>query len=132
MANGTSTDTGYLTVTVSTAGMGLPVEGAVITVIRETEEGRYIERILFTDRNGRTETIELSAPPRGNSMSPYMTDDYSEYTVQTEKEGYYPVENLKVPIFGGQTTLQQVSLIPLPLGYQPKPQIITDTEPQNL
>ena len=132
--NQNNTDTGYLIIQVSTAGMGLPVEGAHVTVSRESENGNYVERVLVTDRNGRSEKIELAAPPRSNSMVPSDLEDYSKYTVQTEKEGYYPVENLEVPIFGGQTTLQQVSLIPLPLGYQmqPQPQIITDTEPTDL
>ena len=91
-----------------------------------------IDRILVTDTNGKTETIELSAPPRENSLSPSNIDSYSKYTIQTEKEGYYPVENLEVPILGGQTTIQQVALIPLPLGYQAQTQVFIDEEPADL
>ncbi len=123
-----SMSNGYLIVQAFKAGMGLPVEGAKITV--KNEEGGDIERILETDRNGQTEKIVLSTPPIGNSLSPSNTDNFSKYTVQTEIEGYYPVENLQVPVFAERVTLQQVNLIPLPLGYIAQPQTINDKEPE--
>ncbi len=122
-------DTGYLIVQVYTAGMGLPISGAYVTVKLKTGEAY---RVLVTDINGKTEKIALSAPPGENSLNPSNTDSYEEYTVQTDKEGYYPVENLNVPILSGETTIQQVALLPLPLGYQIKPQIFVDEEPANL
>lgn len=125
-------DSGYLIVQVYTAGKGLPVSDAHVTVSSYTENGANVERIMTTDNNGKTEKIELSAPPRANSMSPEGTNDFSRYIIQTEKEGYYSVENLEVPIFGGQTTIQQVSLIPLPFGYQRATEIFVDEEPADL
>lgn len=127
------TDSGYLLVQVSSAGKGLPIEGAHIT-ISKTEENQQetVERVLLTDRNGQTEKLTLPAPSRENSQTPSGTDNYSTYKIQTEKEGYYPVENLEVPIFGGKTTIQPVALIPLPLGYTASPIIIDDKEPQDL
>ena len=118
-------DTGYLVVQVNTAGMGLPVGDAHVMVSSKDKT----ERILTTDRNGKTETIALSAPPRANSMSPGGTENYSNYRIQTSKEGYYPVENIDVPIFGGEITVQRVTLLPLPLGYAPEEEQFVDTEP---
>ncbi len=127
------TDSGYLIIQVSTAGKGLPVSGAHITVsTMDEKEQERVERVLLTDRNGQTEKMALPAPSRENSLTPSGTDNYSTYKIQTEKEGYYPVENLEVPIFGGRTTIQQVALIPLPLGYTAPPVIIDDKEPENL
>ncbi len=128
MDNEGSQSIGYLTVKVYKAGMGLPVEGAQIQV--RNEAGGEVERILITDRNGQTEKIELKAPPAANSLTPSNADSYSKYTIQTEKEGYFPVENTMVPIFADRTTLQQVALIPVPLGYNPSLQIIDDSEPK--
>lgn len=124
-------DVGYLIIQTLTAGKGVPVKGAYITV-SDPNKGDFIERILVTDSNGQTEKIELIAPNRENSMTPSGTDNYSIYNIRTDKEGYYPVENLDVPIFGGQTTVQQVLLIPVPFGYSPSPEVIIDKEPENL
>ena len=123
----TNSEIGYLIVQTFKAGMGLPVEGAQVTV---RNESGAVERVLTTDRNGQSETIALPAPPMANSLTPENPDSFSKYAIQTEIEGYYPVENLQVPVFSGQTTLQQVALIPLPLGYVAQPQIIEDTEPE--
>ncbi len=124
-------DKGYLIIQTLTAGKGVPVSGAHITVTNETNGG-MVERVLVTDRNGQTERIELDAPSRDNSLEPNQKDNYSIYNIRTDMEGYYPVENLDVPIFGGQTTVQQVLLIPVPLGYIRTPEVITDKEPENL
>ncbi|MBE7012433.1 MAG: carboxypeptidase regulatory-like domain-containing protein [Ruminococcaceae bacterium] len=124
-------DTGYLIIQAVTAGKGIPIEGAHITVTNEMDGG-YVERVLTTDRNGQTEKITLKAPNRDNSLEPNQKDNYSIYNVRTDKEGFYPVENLDVPIFGGQTTVQQVLLIPVPAGYIRTPEIIVDEEPEML
>ncbi|MBR2916625.1 MAG: hypothetical protein IKC07_03375 [Clostridia bacterium] len=127
------TDRGYLIIQVSTAGRGLPIEGAHITISRTEENERDVtEMVLLTDRNGQTEKVSLPAPNRENSLTPSGTDNYSTYKIQTEKEGYYPVENLEVPIFGGKSTIQPVALIPLPFGYTANPIIIDDKEPEDL
>ena len=124
-------DVGYLIIQTLTAGKGVPVPGAHITVTDEVDGG-IVEKVLVTDRNGQTERIVLKAPGRDNSLSPGQGNNYSIYNVRTDKEGYFPVENLDVPIFGGQTTIQQVLLIPVPEGYIRTPEIITDDEPENL
>ncbi len=128
MDNANNLSEGYLVVNTYKAGMGLPVEGAQITIKNESN-GR-VERILVTDRNGQTEKIALNAPPMSNSLVPSNPDSFSKYTIQSEKEGYYPVENIEVPIFGDRTTIQQIALIPVPLGYNPRTQVIPDTEPE--
>lgn len=124
-------DAGYLIIQTLTAGKGIPVEGANVTVTNETDGG-LVERVLVTDRNGQTEKIVLRAPSRDNSLEPNQKDNYSIYNVRTDKEGFYPVENLDVPIFGGQTTVQQVLLIPVPAGYIRTPEVIVDREPEEL
>ena len=124
-------DIGYLIIQTLTAGKGIPVEGANITVTNETDGG-LVERVLVTDRNGQTEKIALRAPSRDNSLEPNQKNNYSIYNVRTDKEGFYPVENLDVPIFGGQTTVQQVLLIPVPAGYIRTPEVIVDREPEGL
>lgn len=119
-------DNGYLIIQVFAANRGLPIEGAVVTV--SDSEGNPI-RILKTDRSGNTEKIQLAAPDRRNSGTPSDLQCYSEYNIKTQKDGYYPVEDEFVPIFGGQVTIQPVALIPLPFGTYPTEEIIKDTEP---
>lgn len=130
MENQEYTDFGYLVVEAFTAGRGLPVSGAQITVSSGYDE---VIRILETDENGRTEQISLAAPPRKNSLSPQNPDSFSSYTIDTEKAGYYPVQNTMVPLFGGEVTIQQVTLLPLPFGYDKGKEIkVVDSENKNL
>lgn len=119
-------DYGYLIIQVFAANRGLPIEGAVVTL--SDLEGKPI-RILKTDRSGNTEKITLAAPDRRNSESPSNLQNYSSYNIKTQKDGYYPIEDKSVPIFGGQVTIQPVALVPLPLGAYGKEEIIEDTEP---
>lgn len=122
-----NSDAGYLVVQVSAASREIPIAGAQV-VLTSPGDGAVI-RIMETDRSGRTETIGLPAPPRGNSMHPDGSVNYSIYNIRTDKEGYYSVENIDVPVFGGQVTVQQVALIPLPLGSMGRTEVFRDIEP---
>lgn len=106
--------TGLLQVEVFTANDALPVPDAHVTVTQTVNGGSTLIRLLVTDRSGRTEPIELPAPPVSMSTSPGNEKPFSEYNVRVESPGFYTVENINVPIFSGQTALQRVAMIPLP------------------
>lgn len=106
--------TGLLRVEVTAGTYGIPIEGAQVTITKNVDGGSTLVRMLETDRSGRTQTIELDAPPESMSESPGNEQPFSEYNVRVEYPGYYTIENINVPIFSGQTALQRVSMIPLP------------------
>lgn len=106
--------TGLLRVEVTAGTYGIPIEGAHVTITKSADGGSTLVRMLETDRSGRTETIELDAPPASMSEAPGSEQPFSEFNIRVEYPGYYTIENINVPIFSGQTALQRVSMIPLP------------------
>ena len=101
-------DVGYLVVNATTAGGALPYEGALVTVY----SGNLPIAQVTTDRMGVTPKLTLLTPPKSYSLSPGGQTPYAEYTVVTEAAGYYPVTDLRLPIYPGVTSIQPVELIP--------------------
>ena len=107
-------DAGYLVVNVRTAGGALPFEGALVTVYA----GNLPVAQVVTDRMGVSPRLTLPTPPKSNSLRPGGQTPYAEYTVVTEAAGYYPVTDLRLPIYPGVTSIQPVELIPRMAGPQ--------------
>ena len=108
------TGMGRLRIRVTEAGGVLPVQGAVVTVSEYTENGNgELLYSLRTDKGGLTETMTLAAPPAMDSMKPGAARPYSLYNVDVSYPGYYPVENVAVPVFDRITAVQPVNLLPL-------------------
>ena len=104
---------GFMTVNVRTAGGALPVEGATITIKTVSGESSTVVAVMITDSAGTSDMVSLPAPPRANSQQPGTEPVCSFYTVDTDKEGFYPVINENVPVFDGITAIQQVLLVPI-------------------
>ena len=107
-------ETGYLVITVRTAGGALPVENAIVTV--KDGQGRILY-VKFTDASGKTPRLRLASPPLENSENPNApSPPFYTYTVDTDKEGFVSVRNSLVPIYPTVTSIQPVELIPLSEG----------------
>ncbi len=105
--------TGFITVNVRTAGGALPVEGAVITVRAVSGQGGSVVAVMITDSGGTSDVLSLPTPPKSNSLSPRNGAEVSSnYSIDTEKSGFYSVSNMNVPVFDGVTSVQQVMLVP--------------------
>ncbi len=107
-----SPSVGYLIVNVSTARGAIPLPGASVTVFYDEENNTSVYTVLTTDMSGKTDKIELPAPPRSLSESPGSAKPYATYTLQIDKDGYYRITNTNVPIFSGVTSIQPVEMIP--------------------
>ena len=134
MANTENNNTGILTVQVYTADQALPVENANVVVTKASGSGEELVKVMKTNRSGKTEPLELSAPPAENSQSPDATGErFYKYNIRVDYPGYYSMENINVPIFAGQTAIQPFALIPLPLYEESGRQIVTiEEEPVEL
>ncbi len=127
--------TGYLKIRASSASGAFPVQGAIVLI---TDENKNTVASLRTDISGLTDTLALTAPPSSLSQAPSNSQllPYALYSVEISKDGFYPVEDLTVPIFDSITALQNVNLIPLsefaPLPPNPRPQLIETPEYPNL
>ena len=104
---------GYLIVSVSTARGAIPLENAAVTVYYDEGANTSVFSSMITDRSGKTDKIALHAPSRDLSESPGNKKPYATYTVAVEKDGYYSVTNVGVPIFEGITSIQPVEMVPL-------------------
>lgn len=108
---------GYLVVHVTTARGAIPLEGATVSIrANEDTESGPLSDILYatvSDRDGNTERITLSAPPRENSLSPGQVPPYSTYHLEVRREGYGMQSFVALPIFAGITAIQPVDMIPL-------------------
>lgn len=112
---------GYLVVAVKSAGGSFPIEGAKVRIYTDNGD-RELELIavLETDSSGRTQVIELPAPELSASLTPDTgVVPYKSYTIDTDYEGYYSVQNINAPVYPGVTSVQNVSLIPMAYGVTP-------------
>lgn len=108
------TGMGRLRVRVTEAGGNLPVMGAVVTVSEYTDSGEgELLYSLRTDAGGLTEAVMLPAPPASESIRPGSARPYALYNIDITYPGYYPVEDVGVPVFDRITAVQPVNLLPL-------------------
>lgn len=108
--------TGFIRVRVSAANGALPVSGASVIIIEDLEGGESgnITATLVTDTSGLTPTVSVSAPPKSYSLSPTSGGKpYSTVNISISADGYYPVENVGVPVFDGTVSQQNVNLLPI-------------------
>ncbi len=109
-----NTDTGYLVVAVSAARGSFPIEGARVRIYSTENDDTRLLYTLTTDSSGRTEKIELPAPPLSASQTPDTGEiPYASYNIDTDYDGYYTIENINAPIYSGITSIQNVSMIPI-------------------
>ncbi|MBE7032116.1 MAG: carboxypeptidase regulatory-like domain-containing protein [Ruminococcaceae bacterium] len=127
----TNTHTGALTVQVYTADGALPLANANVLITSNSGSGEELVRVLKTDRSGKTTPISLAAPPAVNSLDPENSNArFYRYNIRVDYPGYYTTENLNVPIFEGQTSIQPVAMIPLPADEERGKRITAvETEP---
>ena len=131
------TGTGYLVIRASTASGALPLENASVTVRGNQPNFSAVIVELTTGRDGLTPKISLAAPPRGNSEAPGIENPFATYNVDVQLDGYFPATAQQVPIFDGITSVQPVSLVPLPKNgitdrFDPYSERVTDSVPPNL
>ena len=130
MENPESLDFGKLIVQVYTADQALPIEGANVLVTKTVDGGEELISVTKTNRSGKTEPIFLPSPPSTNSLTPDGGTRYFVYNIRVDYPGFYTMENLDVPIFGGETAIQPIALIPLPLDdEQGKKITVVEREP---
>jgi hypothetical protein len=100
-------------VQVTTANTAIPLSGAAVTV-RSSEDGGGILYELRSGKDGRTERVLLSAPPREQAMRPQNARPYALYNIEVKLSGYENAFYQNVPVFDGITAIQQANLVPIP------------------
>ena len=106
---------GRLVVRVSAASGAVPVSGATV-IIRSSQNQPPVTVLasLITDESGLTEPILVVTPPVSESLSPGGRQPFAEISTEVSADGYFTSSNLNIPIYPGITSIQPVTLIPLP------------------
>lgn len=127
------TGSGMLRIRVSSANNAIPVPEASVIVFADNDdgEGGVTLRTMLTDSSGVTDTVSVPAPAKSASLIPGEKKPYSTVNIRVTREGYYPVENVGVPIFDGVLSEQNVNLIPRDAGDFPDEGIIIIENPQS-
>ena len=89
--------------------MAYPVPSVRIVITKKFTDG---ERTFFsgiTDENGMIDSIELPAPPRGNSLDFLLPDKTATYILRTINSQYEDIER-EIEIFEGIKTIQPLSM----------------------
>ncbi len=91
-----------------------PIPGATVRIGYTGDPTSVVEE-LTTDNLGRTEVIDLPAPPLDWSLDPAVFDQpYSEYNVNVTAPGYETVAVSGTQLLAAVTAVQPVEMIPAP------------------
>ena len=67
------------------------------------------------------------------TMEPGIPSPYTSYNIQAAAPGYFRVLNVNAPIYGGNTAVQPVQMIPIPeFELSPQDLVFFQTGPQDL
>lgn len=108
---------GILLVMVTTQG-SIPLENVKIT-ITDVEDMAILEnKTTYTDKNGKTGNICLKTKAKKLSLDPNNNQlPYKNYNVEVEKNGFMKGEIIGLQIFDGETSVQNIDLLPRPKDF---------------
>lgn len=117
-------DTGSLQIT-ALSEQNLPIENATVDISYTGDPDSILEEVQ-TGSSGKTEILELNAPPIEYSLAPSETMPYAEYTIRITAPGYEPVVVSGIEVLSTQLALQNVKMQPLEAGELPDTITIPD------
>ena len=125
---------GKLVVRVFAASGAVPVPNATV-IVRSSQNGAPVQVIgvLTTDESGLTTPLSIVTPPLSESFIPGGNQPFSEISAEISADGYLTSVNINIPIYPGITSIQPVSLIPLPdsqNGMQPPKDVVFQNDAQ--
>lgn len=125
---------GWLVVRVSAASGAVPIPNATV-IVRSAENGIPVQvlGVLRTDESGLTSPLSIATPSLSESLAPGGKRPFSEISAEITADGYYTSVNINIPIYPGITSIQPVTLIPLPdsqIGTQPSEDVVFQNDAQ--
>lgn len=117
---------GYILVNVRTGDDSEPIENASVQVVAIVDGNRMILASGVTDRSGISPKFEVPAPDISYSQAPDpAVRPYSLFDITVTAEGFFNARSVDVPVFEGITSVQNFSMIPVPLFMRPGEETVT-------
>ena len=112
-------DLGKIIVTVTSGRDAYPIAGVNVIIDRaDTNDGggrQELVGILVTNSSGRTEPLTVETVNRDLSREPdEKGNTFTTYYISARKAGYFPIDRYPVDVFGGQTSILELSFTPEP------------------
>lgn len=112
-------DLGKIIVTATSGRDAYPIAGVNVIIDRadtNDDGGRQeLVGILVTNSSGRTEPLTVETVNRDLSREPdEKGDTFTTYYISARKAGYFPIDRYPVDVFGGQTSILELSFTPKP------------------
>lgn len=105
---------GYLIAQVFTARQAIPIPDVSVSILTEDPQRPELLAFRRTDRNGKTEPVELYAPDSSSTLAPSEQQGFATYNVQLDHPLYYSVLVEHVQVFAGIESIQPMEMVPLP------------------
>lgn len=117
---------GFIDVNVRTGHEASPIVGASVIVSAISNGKRLFIGAGLTDISGSVTDLQAPAPDKIYSQSP-NTDvrPYSLFDISVKANGFFNAISVDVPVFSGVTSIQNFSMIPLPLGAESGDETLT-------
>lgn len=124
---------GKIIARVTLASESVPVKDAVVTATTLDGDKQILLGIRRTDENGKTTPIDVETPDIEYSLEPENgVKPYTSVDIRVDHPSAYTVIIKNVQVFSDNTSLVNVSLIPLREGIDSGEQEIIEITSQNL
>lgn len=124
---------GKIIARVTLASESVPVKDAVVTATTLDGDKQILLGIRRTDENGKTTPIDVETPDIEYSLEPENgVKPYTSVDIRVDHPSAYTVLIRNVQVFSDNTSLVNVSLIPLREGIDSGEQEIIEITSQNL
>ena len=108
--------TGFILVNVRTGDESWAIEGALVVISALINGSRLMIASGIANSSGTTQLFEVPVPDLSLSQQPYSNiRPYSLYDISVTANGFFNARSVDVPVFSGITSIQNFSMIPVPL-----------------
>lgn len=117
---------GYIIVNVRTGDQADPIENAVVHISSIKNGNRFYNETDNSDNSGTTRKFVVPTPSFSYSQTPDSNiRPYALYDISVTANGFFNARSVDVPVFEGITSIQNFSLIPLPLYMRANEETVT-------
>lgn len=117
---------GFIIVNVRAGDQADPIENAVVHISSINDGNRFYNATGVTDDSGTTQKFTVPTPSLSYSQTPdSKVRPYALYDISVTARGFFNARSVDVPVFEGITSVQNFSMVPLPLYMKANEETVT-------